>query len=393
MDVFLHIPKASGTTIRTVLSREYGASKIAYYEPETEHSEHYASPETYLTSRLAKGDVRLITGHLRYGIHEFLRHPCRYFSMLRDPIDRAISEYFYAFSYPLHRYRDLIVSGKMSFVDFIETEPETIGSTITHFLAGWSKGLHSPYEVALHQLRHGIVTVGTSERFDESILLMAKRLGWKPPLYCPRNVTKLDGPAQHQRQQSRNEANLLLRPRFAGDYQVYDAADALISKQVLSLGPKFRRALEDYIELQKALAELDNPLIFDEYNLEQDDELPAAAAHLYESTPYRRLRDYLLSDPSPRNERQNLIGYFDGRTSSDLTGWAMDLSRKTPITVTLRRHDQVLDTRLCDIARPDVVAAGFPETPCGFHFPLNPPVGDLSGFSICFGDSFVQLGT
>ena len=393
MDVFLHIPKASGTTIRTILSREYGASKIAYYEPETEHSEHHASPEIYLASRLAKGDVRLITGHLRYGIHEFLRRPCRYFSMLRDPIDRAISEYFYAFSYPLHRYRDLIVSGAMSFVDFIETEPETIAGTITHFLAGWSKGLHSPYEAALHRLRHGLLTVGTSERFDESILLMAKRLGWQPPLYCPRNVTKLDGQAREHRQQVRNEAKSLLRPYFSADYQVYDAADALISKQVLALGANFSRALEDYTELQQALAKLENPLVFDEYNLEQDDELPADTARLYDSAPYRALKDYLQSDPSRADERQNLIGYFDGRTPSDLTGWAMDLSRSTPITVTLRMNDKILDTRLCDIPRPDVATAGFPSTPCGFHFPLNPPIHDLNGLTICFEDSFIQLAT
>ena len=391
MDVFLHIPKASGTTIRTIISREYGAAATAYYEPETENYEHHDSPEAYLTTRLAEGNVRLITGHMRYGVHEFLRQPCRYFSMVRDPIERALSEYFYAFSYPPHRYRDQIVSGNMTFADFLIAESMPPAEAISRFLGGWFVGLNSSYEAALYHLRHGIATVGTSERFDESMLLIARDFGWRPPLYLPRNVTRLDDETRDQRRRAREEAGVFLRAQFASDYQIYDAVDDLLSKRITSLGAAFERALGNYRELQGELADFDNPLVFDEYNLEQDDDLPPEAARLYGSAPYRALTDYLRSEPVQPQKRRSFVGYFDGRSSRDLTGWAMDLSRSTPVTVTLRHHNQVIETRLSNIPRPDVAATGFPATPCGFRFQLDPPVEDMAGFTVCFEDSFVCL--
>jgi hypothetical protein len=391
MDVFLHIPKASGTTIRTVISREYGTVATAYYEPETESFEHRDDPETYLRARLSDGNLRLITGHMRYGIHEFLRQPCRYFSMVRDPIERAISEYFYAFAYPLHRYRDQIVTGGMSFADFLVAEALPSSGAMSHFLGGMFKGLHGLADAALFHLRQGIVTVGTSERFDESMLLIARDFGWRPPLYLRRNVTQLENDVRDRRLEAREEARGLLRAQFTGDYQVYDAADELLSQRIFDLGGPFRRALENYRELQDALAHYENPKIFDEYNLEQDDELPRAAEALRDSAPYRELAQYLLEDPVRPEDRRSFVGYFDGRSPRAFAGWAMDLWRPTPITVTLRHRDEVIATALCDIPRPDVAANGFPATPCGFCFHLDPPAEDINEFTICFEDSAVRL--
>jgi hypothetical protein len=391
MDVFLHIPKASGTTIRTIISREYGAASTAYYEPETENFEHRVAPEAYLRARIAEGNVRLITGHLRYGIHEFLRQPCRYFSMVRDPGERALSDYFYAFAYPSHRYRDQIVSGGMKFIDFLAAEAVPAAAAICHFLGGQFAGLNGGAEAALFHLRRGIVTVGTSERFDESMLLIARDLGWRPPLYLPRNVTRLNDVMRDRRRRTAAEARDLLRAQFASDYEVYAAADELLSQRIFYLGNRFRLAFDNYRELQEALSRYGNPKAYDEYNLEQDDLLPRGAEVLRDSAPYRSLAEYLLLDPVRPDDRHNFVGYFDGRSPRIMGGWAMDLSRPTPITVTLRYHDRVVATKLCDIPRTDVVASGFPGIPCGFRFELDPPAEDLSGFTVCFENSLIQL--
>jgi hypothetical protein len=391
MDVFLHIPKASGTTIRTIISREYGSASTAYYEPETETFEHRESPETYLAKRLAEGNVRLITGHLRYGIHEFLRQPCRYFSMVRDPIERALSEYFYAFTYPLHRYRDPIVSGAMTFADFLSAGGVPPAGAMSHFLGGLFPGLHGLGEAALFHLQRSIVTVGTSERFDESVLLIARDFGWSPPLYLSRNVTRLDDALSERRLRATAEARESLRAQFASDYEVYDAADKLLSQRIFYLGGGFHRALDHHRELQDALASCENPKLYEEYNLEQDDKLPPAAERLLNSAPYRALAEYLRSDPAVPEDRRSFVGYFDGRSPTTLGGWAMDLSRATPITVTLRRYGEVVASTLCNIPRPDVASQGFPAIPCGFRFNLTPPSQDIAGFTVCFEDTAVQL--
>ena len=41
---------------------------------------------------------------------------------------------------------------------------------------------------SLGHLRERFAVVGTSDRFDESLLLMAKRLGWRLPYYARQNV-------------------------------------------------------------------------------------------------------------------------------------------------------------------------------------------------------------
>ncbi len=392
MDVFLHIPKSAGTTIRTIISREYGSRSVVYYEPETEHFEYRDAPQAYLRGRLDEGGIRLITGHLRYGIHEFLHAPCRYFTLLRDPVERALSEYFYAYAYPQHRYQAKILSGEMSFADFLDADTIFVGSTITHFLSGESPGLHTSAEVSLTNLRRSITAVGTSERFDESMLLIAKDFGWAPPLYLPRNVTRLDDRQAEHRMRVREEVGTLLRAKFALDYQVYDAANELMSHRILRLGGGFRDAAENFSELQSVIAASENPRAFDEYNLEQDDELPPEVQRLYDSRPYRALVEYLRSAPADAAGKSNYVGYFDGRARNYLSGWAMDLSRTTPIKVTLRRGERVMATVMCDIPRPDVAASGFPPTPCGFSFPLDPPVDDLSDFTVCFEDTLVRLG-
>jgi hypothetical protein len=391
VDVFLHIPKASGTTIRTIVSREYGVEATLYYEPENENFEHRAAPVTYLRDRLVKANVRLITGHLRYGIHELLCQPCRYFSMVRDPIERALSDYFYAFTYFQHRHRDQIVSGNVSFQDFLAADVVSPATATCYFLGGLFEGLHDAVEAALFQVRHGIVTVGTSERFDESILLIARDLGWRPPLYLRRNVTHLRDGMQDFRLRTREEAQKSLREHFASDYKVYNVVDELMSQRVFYLGSGFRKALDNYRELQAALGQYESAVMFREYMFEKDDALPPPAAALLDSAPYRELAEYLRKDPAVPEDRRSYVGYHDVRLQNGMAGWAMDMSRTTPITVTLRRHDQVVATTLCAIPRPHVAAAGFPDVPCGFRFNLDPPVKNPEEFTVCFENTPIRL--
>ena len=391
MDVFLHLPKASGTTIRTIISREYGIGATLYYEPESENFEHRAAPVAYLRERLAETDVRLITGHLRYGIHELLRQPCRYFSMARDPIERALSDYFYAFTYFRHRYRDQIVSGRMSFADFLAAGTVSPATATCYFLGGLFDGLHGATEAALFHVRHGIVTVGTSERFDESMLLIARDLGWRPPLYLRRNVTQLNDDMRALRLRTREEARKSLRAQFDADYQVYNAVNELMSQRIFYLGTGFRKALDNYSELQAALSQYESSGIFGEYMFEKNDTLPPAAAALLDSAPYRELAEYLRKDPAVPEDRRSYVGYHDTRSQRFMAGWAMDLSRPTPIKVTLRRGKQVVATTLCAIPRPHVAAAGFPDTPCGFHFNLDPPIENPEEFTVCFEDTPIRL--
>ncbi len=392
MDDFLHIPKASGTTIRTVISREYGVGSTFYYEPESSLFPDRKTPEIYLRSRLSQGHVRLITGHMRYGVHRALHRPARYFTMLRDPIERTLSDYFYAYAYPLHRFRNEIVDGHMGFADFLNVEGVSPALATTYFVGGEFEGLHDPLESALFNLNNCFVSIGTSERFDESILLIARDLGWRPPLYLRRNVTRMDDKLRDQRRQVREAARESLGEFFASDYQLYHAADELLSTRVHGLGARFQQALGNYSELQDALAQLDTGDVSDTYTLEGEDaRLPAAAAQLLESAPYRSLVEYLLESPAQATDRTSLVGFLEVRSATIVAGWATDMARPEPVSVTLYDGDRALASATCDRPRADVAAAGYPAAACGFRFDLNGPNNDPDRLAVCFGDTPVRL--
>ena len=62
----------------------------------------------------------------------------------------------------------------MRFVDFLAAETVSPAAATCYFLGGLFAGLNGAAEAALFHVRQGIVTVGTSERFDKSMLLIAR---------------------------------------------------------------------------------------------------------------------------------------------------------------------------------------------------------------------------
>jgi len=52
---------------------------------------------------LTDADKSVYVGHLPFGLHEWLSHPCYYMSIVRNPLDRIMSLYYYSI-----QYRDFI---------------------------------------------------------------------------------------------------------------------------------------------------------------------------------------------------------------------------------------------------------------------------------------------
>lgn len=98
--VFTHIPKAAGTTLDRLLKgvgivanlpwhRAFGT---VYYQFLGKGKRE--SLDSFLEwPQSLKNDVRIVTGHVPFGLHEHLAHRARYVTLLREPIARTISHF------------------------------------------------------------------------------------------------------------------------------------------------------------------------------------------------------------------------------------------------------------------------------------------------------------
>ncbi len=85
VDYFLHIPKTGGTSFTKMIDPFYKKEEILPYQ-----TWNVFLPEWPIDI----SNIKLIRGHFGYGIHHiFGRENMRYFTMLRDPVERAISQY------------------------------------------------------------------------------------------------------------------------------------------------------------------------------------------------------------------------------------------------------------------------------------------------------------
>lgn len=189
--VFLHLPKAAGSTLSGVLVRQYEPDEVhAISTPIWENLDRFrALPEA------RRHAIRLLLGHMPFGLHEWLRPPVRYVTMIREPLGRVMSHLDYVREEPSHELFDRLPPG-MTVGDYVrERMSLELDNGQVRLLAAdpfveFGSVTRDHLEAAKRNLREHFEVVGVSERFDESLLVMREALGWRRRiLYLERNVT------------------------------------------------------------------------------------------------------------------------------------------------------------------------------------------------------------
>lgn len=390
MDDFIHIPKASGSTLRTVLSQQYGGEHVFYYEPDNPIWRDRDSTAA-LERAIATQTITLLTGHHKFGLHSVLKTPIRYFSMLRDPISRAISDYYYAYSYQHHRLREEILRGDLAAEDYLTSKRFGLFDAQCAMLVGdWSSESRSA-NVAYELAERSFVAVGVTEYFDESLLYIAKQLGWRPPLYVTRNVTKLPSDIAAERNRVEEAARKNHSHFYDLDLDLHDRVTRLLLHRIEDEGSAFSNALAAYREMQRVLEKSNDKEKFNLFEFGRTDAAHLDFAGLAESEPYRVVEDYLRASSAPKAPPKNYAGALDTAAGRIIAGWALDLFNKEPIEVRIYRSGVQVGAARCAGNRQDVAHTAWTRADVGFHVELSEEIANPREVRVCFEDSSIPL--
>lgn len=250
--LFLHIPKAGGQTLGEYVYNQCRAPEshadglldagVAYLDYGFVKEPGLAVP-AHVKSLLGRRDLRAVVGHFWFGLHEHVARPYLYVTLLRDPVERVVSLYYYA---KLHE--------TMSLEEFVRAPPfKEVDNDQTRRIAGVNPAVggctRATLDAARENLRRRFAVVGTTERMEETLALLNLKLGWSREVVSfPRNVNAAR-PASATLPRETIEA---VRGCNELDFELWRFASELMDARIAAEGSKFQDEFERYKALTRA---------------------------------------------------------------------------------------------------------------------------------------------
>ncbi|EGG21377.1 hypothetical protein DFA_01258 [Cavenderia fasciculata] len=223
--LFLHIPKTGGNSIHSLFQHTF----------KSHATQHWTSPD-YGESYTKIIGKKSIVGHFNYGLHFYLQeagiNQHSYLTLLRDPVDRVISHYYY------HRERKEDEGHALAINSTIEEWTDTprgqneqtrVLSGITSYTEDFPS--MESFRMALSHLRK-MKFVGLTERYEETAILMK--------YYCGLNSVSI---TQANKRKDRTmdskvsqDVRMLIKEKNWMDVYLYEEAVKMFERQLDIVG-------------------------------------------------------------------------------------------------------------------------------------------------------------
>lgn len=261
LTVFIHIPKAAGTTFTEILHNNYPPDSVGRignlfkggggHDPAVVGQVRDAEKLTLW--------MHVLTGHLPLGIRDFLPADTRYVTFLREPVDRLLSHYHALIARKRGPNAELpelapdtplqnVLADRRLVFDNLQTrmlcgDPEPLGD-VTQAMLDRAKG----------NLRSENLIFGLAERSDESLVLIGHRLGLEKLACRSRRVN-----SSRPRTTPGEEISTVARQFDHFDVELYAYAQSLFAERAAQEGEELEREVQALREARDALGERGRP--------------------------------------------------------------------------------------------------------------------------------------
>ena len=227
--IFIHIPKAGGMSLRSIIQANYREEEVFFIES-SDYQDSYSRLDRIVESRDTA--LKLIGGHVGFGIHERFSAHARYMTILRNPVSRVASLYNYIIRSHSHYLHQELVTSRLSLEAFAKSQltPE-LSNDQTRMLSGVGNALgfsdkcEDTLELAKANMQTMFRVVGLVERFEETVGVMAKAFEWSAQPLPRVNVT----PAKAASAVT-SKAIAAIKERNYLDLKLYDYAERAFEK-------------------------------------------------------------------------------------------------------------------------------------------------------------------
>lgn len=224
--IFLHIPKNGGMTLHNILEKNYLHESI-FSVKVIDHVKLNTDDFINLPPE-EKAKIRLLKGHMLFGLHSYFNEPTHYISFLRKPEDRLFSFYHYVKKRPNHRLYQTIFGKNMSFDDFIKNvDAGDLHNAQIRFISGLNHGSEQEMlNQAKINIQNHFAFVGLLEHYDLSLVLLKKTIHLNKIYY--RTINK----GTYKTKKINEETLKIVQEKNKGDYELYHFIEKQLKQKV-----------------------------------------------------------------------------------------------------------------------------------------------------------------
>jgi hypothetical protein len=181
--IYMHIPKAAGSTFNEILQKEYGAR--------FKRTDDYDTLNDWKRLRVSydsPGYPLCVTGHFWYGVHEYIPMKSTYITMFRDPVERIMSKYYYIRRSPDNHLYNEVVGKNLSLEEYVKADldiPLDVRNGLIRYLLDYNEYFSKEYTVTradlnkvIERLDNNFSFFGLAEEFDASLAILKKIFDW-----------------------------------------------------------------------------------------------------------------------------------------------------------------------------------------------------------------------